>query len=858
MIFTERTVTVTNDNATINKPLILYRGDKNIELKITIAESQFKFRNTDASNVIETTDASYAQLVINTPYGSPIFSDVAATKNGAVIFVITEGMIDEIRELGSYSIQIRLLDDNKQSRATIPPVSNAIEIKAPIAIEDGSAIDGNAVNTAMAGYAVTTTSAPLEAFDSQGNYIKTTWGEGDVISDAKLNKIEAGIDGVNKKVANNSSQIKEIAKKTIVEGNKIYLAKNDGTKLDEGTVLPCSSGGTGLTARALTSSELAELLNTPIKPSEPTKVEVTSITASSNYLALNVGETRKITYTIQPSNATDKTVTFASSDSSKVSVDQQGNIEALAEGDILITITASNGVSTDCQVVVTAVSQVVSVTGITLNVNNGNVQPNETLKLTATVLPSNATNKSVTWESNNTGVATVNNGTVTGVADGEATITCKSVENPSITATCQITVQTVEALTSITNGLVHSYNLAGLSGDSTAIEDLTGNINMTMTDFSNVATAKTELGIKADSTNARLVLNSISPTATNKYTVVVKIKGEYKNDQGIFGVMGNVKLCGHIGNGVYQYTTAAYLDTNVGYITRGNNKWDVIVATFDLDNKQINTYINGLKHTTTYTDSLSWNNTLKVFDGYITSNNVGLVAGAVLTYNRCVTDEEAIIICNELVNGNPYIGVNVNNSKLTEANRVNLLNEFTLDGLQGTTINSVVSNNTITNIISTNSNGFIGDDNTSINDFDRGIEGTIITAFYVDDINTEQYLYKNPTNPGAVYFKIINGKLSGRYTSSWILDSKEFSDVVITQGVNILAFMFNIQTDEKIFYINGTKYNVTRNIAAPIIIDEVLCHINNPTLPISAILQYSKKLDETSIQSISNELKGGN
>ena len=630
-----------------------------------------------------------------------------------------------------------------------------------------------------------------------------------------------------------------------------------GKKGDAGT------GGAsvkGLTARALTSSELAELLNTPIKPSEPTKVEVTSITASSNYLALNVGETRKITYTIQPSNATDKTVTFASSDSSKVSVDQQGNIEALAEGDVLITITASNGVSTDCQVVVTAVSQVVSVTGITLNVNNGNVQPNETLKLTATVLPSNATNKSVTWESNNTGVATVNNGTVTGVADGEATITCKSVENPSITATCQITVQTVEALTSITNGLVHAYNLAGLSGDSTTIEDSVGSVNMVMSNFSNVATAKTSLGIKADTINARLVLNSISPTATNKYTVAIKIIGEYKNDQGIFGVMDNVRLCEHNSNdGYYQYTTAAYLDGNVGYITRSNSKWDVIVATFDLDNKQINTYINGLKHTTTYTESLSWNNTLKVFDGYNTSNNVGLVAGAVLTYNRCVTDEEAAIICNELVNGSPYIGVNVDNSKLTEANRVNLLNEFTLEGLQDTTINSTVSNNTITNIVSTNSNGFIGGDNTLINNaFTRGVEGTMITAFYVDDINTEQYLYKNPTNPGQIYFKIADGKLSGRHGGLWILNSVPFSDAVITQGVNILAFMFNKQTDEKIFYINGASYDVTANLIPYNIITEVLCYLNNPTLPVSAILQYSKKLDETIMQSISNELKGGN
>ena len=231
MIFTERTITVVNDSATINKPLILYRGDKNIELKITIAESQFKFRNTDASNVIETTDASYAQLVINTPYNSPIFSDVAATKNGAVIFVITEAMIDEIREVGAYEIQIRLLDDNKQSRASIPPVSNAIEIREPIAIEDGSAVDSNAVNVAKVNRALTTTSAPLEAFDSQGNYIKKTWGDGDPITDAALNKMEAGIDGVNKKVANVSSQIKDKANKDEVV-KKGYATLND---FDEST-----------------------------------------------------------------------------------------------------------------------------------------------------------------------------------------------------------------------------------------------------------------------------------------------------------------------------------------------------------------------------------------------------------------------------------------------------------------------------------------------------------------------------------------------------------------------------------------------------------------------------------------------
>ena len=238
MIFTERTITVVNDSATINKPLILYRGDKNIELKITIAESQFKFRNNDASNVIETTDASYAQLVINTPYNSPIFSEVAATKNGTVIFVISEAMIDEIREVGIYDIQIRLLDDDKQSRVTIPPVSNAIEIREPMAIEDGSAVDSNVVNVAKVNRALTTTSAPLEAFDSQGNYIKKTWGDGDPITDAALNKMEAGIDGVNKKTANISSQINDIKSKIEsgeVKGNLINQNGGGVLKIWAGT-----------------------------------------------------------------------------------------------------------------------------------------------------------------------------------------------------------------------------------------------------------------------------------------------------------------------------------------------------------------------------------------------------------------------------------------------------------------------------------------------------------------------------------------------------------------------------------------------------------------------------------------------
>ena len=88
----------------------------------------------------------------------------------------------------------------QQSRATIPEVINGIEIREPIAIEDVTT--SNEVEEATVGYALTTgTTETLDVFDEHGNYIKTHWGTGDKITAQKLNKMETGIDEVNKKAA---------------------------------------------------------------------------------------------------------------------------------------------------------------------------------------------------------------------------------------------------------------------------------------------------------------------------------------------------------------------------------------------------------------------------------------------------------------------------------------------------------------------------------------------------------------------------------------------------------------------------------------------------------------------------------
>ena len=138
MIFTNRTVTVKGGISSINKPVILYRGDREVEIRFTLKEeAPFMFNKETGSNIIEVSEAAYGQLVIKTPNDLPaIFSEVAPTSEGKIVFKITGEMIDEITEVGNYSFQIRLFNESMNSRVTLPEVNGGIEIREPIASED--------------------------------------------------------------------------------------------------------------------------------------------------------------------------------------------------------------------------------------------------------------------------------------------------------------------------------------------------------------------------------------------------------------------------------------------------------------------------------------------------------------------------------------------------------------------------------------------------------------------------------------------------------------------------------------------------------------------------------------------------
>ena len=186
MIYIERTITIGNDknsnqSAQIDSPVVLYKGDKNVEVNFIIENSPYKHRAG-----LETT---YGQLVIKRPKTAPIFSDVAKVSNGKVLFIITGDMIDELVELGNYDFQIRLINADKTSRATLPPVTGGISIKEPLC-EEATANTANANNTENAGVMQ---GEPVDLFDEEGHYIKTVWKAGDLITDVRLNRVEDAI-----------------------------------------------------------------------------------------------------------------------------------------------------------------------------------------------------------------------------------------------------------------------------------------------------------------------------------------------------------------------------------------------------------------------------------------------------------------------------------------------------------------------------------------------------------------------------------------------------------------------------------------------------------------------------------------
>ena len=161
---------------------------------------------------------------------------------------------------------------------------------------------------------------------------------------------------------------------------------------------------------------------------------VTAVTLDRTEVAMIKGETLKLTATVTPTDADDTAVAWTTSDEAVATVDEDGNLTAVATGTATVTVTDAEGHTAICAVSVTN-----PVTAVTLDRTEVAMIKGETLKLTATVTPTDADDTAVAWTTSDEAVATVDDeGNVTAVATGTATVTVTDAEGHTVT--CAVTV----------------------------------------------------------------------------------------------------------------------------------------------------------------------------------------------------------------------------------------------------------------------------------------------------------------------------------------------------------------------------------------------------------------------------------
>ncbi len=204
---------------------------------------------------------------------------------------------------------------------------------------------------------------------------------------------------------------------------------------DSGLVTGVNPGKVNITATDR-ETQLSASVEVTVNP-----IAVQSVTLTPNSTSVEKGNTVSLTANIQPSNATNKAVTWTSKNEDKATVDQSGNVTGVEVGTAIIEVTTEDG-GKKATATVEVTSPVVSVTGVEIEPSSTTVEENSTVQLSANVEPAGATNKTVTWESKNTEFATVDSetGVVTGVAAGTATIEVTTQDGShKATATVEVT-----------------------------------------------------------------------------------------------------------------------------------------------------------------------------------------------------------------------------------------------------------------------------------------------------------------------------------------------------------------------------------------------------------------------------------
>lgn len=212
-----------------------------------------------------------------------------------------------------------------------------------------------------------------------------------------------------------------------------------------GRVTGLSAGKATITVTTVNAGETATC---EVTVTEPEIINVKGVTLNKSNLAMEKGDAEVLTATLNPTNSTNKNVTWTSNNDNVVVVNQNGKVTAIGEGTAVVTVrTEDGGYTASCNIRVSLPNT--NVTGVVLNKTGMTLKKEEEYLLRADVIPYNATNQKVSWTSNATQVATVDQeGKVKAVGAGKATITVTTADG-NYKATCVATVESEVKVTGI-------------------------------------------------------------------------------------------------------------------------------------------------------------------------------------------------------------------------------------------------------------------------------------------------------------------------------------------------------------------------------------------------------------------------
>ena len=353
-------------------------------------------------------------------------------------------------------------------------------------------------------------------------------------------------------------------------------------KVDQnGNVTAVNEGTATITAKS-NNGKIATCKVTVINPAS---VAVSSVGLNSTSITLKNIRNYKLTATVSPSNASNKTIIWTSSNSNVARVDANGNVTAVNEGTATITARSNNGKTATCKVTVINPASV-AVSSVGLNSTSITLKNIRNYKLTATVSPSNASNKTIIWTSSNSNVARVDaNGNVTAVNAGTATITAKS--NNGKTTTCKVTVINPASVAVSSVGLKSSTTIvkgktekltatvSPSNASNKAVTWTSSNSNVARVDANGNVTAVNAgtATITAKSNNGKIAtckvtVNNPYKTRAVKFTVNVPASFKQKHYVEILDANNNVIYTSAVKTGSSIYNFTYQLDTSSSSYTR--------------------------------------------------------------------------------------------------------------------------------------------------------------------------------------------------------------------------------------------------------------------------------------------------